>query len=482
MVTQASGIGDNDIIRIRSGGTNFAIGGTGYDDIQIGDGINTVLGDEGVMMLVNGKLDELHSLNPGVGADDKITLGSGTNHVIAGAGNDTVQTGSGFNLVFGDEALVDYADGYLRSAQSMNPQIAGFDTIRTQRGYNTVVGGSGGDDIFTGIGENVIFGDNAALTWSGVHVKTATTTYHTIGSNDFIRSEGGDSLIFGGQGADTIQDGNGNSFIVGDNGNATLTGGLVRTLITTDRGTGAGDTILAGAGNDRVFGGKGDDFIDGGSGKDTLLGDHGSYHRGSGSVREVTLIDERVGGHDTIFGGGDDDMIYGQGGDDYLDGGTGNDSIFAGWGNDFLYGGFGNDVLMGGPGYDFLDGGPGADWLYVDIFDTWVADYADIIIGGPFWSTGLELAFLYGTGRFDNGPGGAFKDAMKALAKLAAGLTGSLEDIQTVLTQSEISNSSSALPTDNTAAAELHYDMVRWGGTGYGYLLLAMPRLLGLVL
>jgi Ca2+-binding RTX toxin-like protein len=486
--TTASGIGNNDHITITSGGYNYVIGGTGADTISVSDGTNSVLGDEGRMTFTNGHLLLAETLNSGIGSNDFITTGDGINYVIAGVGDDIVHSGAGFNVIFGDEARFilfdDTTHSKIRSAVSLNPEIQGFDVIETGRGHNTVVGGSGSDWIYTDIGESVIFGDNAQVVWTGIHVRDATTIFHTIGGNDHIHAQGGDSLIFGGFDADTIRDGNGDSFIAGDNGNATLSNGNVRTLITTDRVTGSGDAIYGGSGNDHIFGGKGDDFIDGGSGNDVLLGDHGSYHRGSGSPGDVTLIDEKVGGHDTILGSGDNDLIYGQGGDDHLDGGDGEDSIFGSWGEDYLYGGKGDDVLVGGPGADFLDGGPGADTLYVDIFDTWVADYADTIIGGEFWSTGLAYNWL--NGGFNSAmtlPGGALADLLDAFARLRQLSPDTSGDDSVTATLDRLANyQSKILPVTAQQALAQHYDLVRWGGQGYGYLVLALPRLLGLAL
>jgi hypothetical protein len=47
-----------------------------------------ILGDEGEARLyTDGNVDEIRSTDPGVGGTDTITLGNGTNIVIAGAGN-----------------------------------------------------------------------------------------------------------------------------------------------------------------------------------------------------------------------------------------------------------------------------------------------------------------------------------------------------------------------------------------------------------
>jgi Ca2+-binding RTX toxin-like protein len=182
----------------------------------------------------------------------------------------------------------------------------------------------------------------------------------------------------------------------------------------------------------------------------------------------VTLVDERVGGHDTLLGGGDNDLIYGEGGDDFIDGGNGEDSLFGGYGDDTVEGGDGDDVLVGGPGADFLDGGDGADTLYVDLFDTWVSDYADTIVGGPFWSTGLLYAFLNGGLSLDLTSGGS------ALAELLAAFAELNESTQKAPEpESEVQIESVILDSTNEEAAARHADLIRWGFSGYGYQVLA---------
>jgi Ca2+-binding RTX toxin-like protein len=390
IVTTHSGVGGNDRILLRGGGTNYVLGGVHMDFISIGDGESTVLGDEGEMFFDAGLRTLVETLNPGVGARDHIALSSGSNTVIGGAGSDLITTRNGTNLVFGDEAIFRYSGGSIASATRLNPQVAGNDVIRVGSGLNVVVGGSGSDDIQTGTGWHVVMGDNATLEWRGLYVSEASTVDHSVGGDDHIRVAGGDSLIFGGQGRDYISDGNGDSFIAGDNGYASLAAGIVRSMATKSFGTGGNDTIFAGAGADTIFGGTGNDFIDGGSADDTIVGDQARYDKTGGGPRGITLLDEQNGGNDVLKGGTGSDLIYGNAGNDTLEGGSGDDSLFASYGNDRIIGESGNDILVGGPGADFLDGGQGHDILFVDLFDVWVGGLPeDIIVGGPAETTGL---------------------------------------------------------------------------------------------
>lgn len=101
-------------------------------------------------------------------------------------------------------------------------------------------------------------------------------------------------------------------------------------------GSSGSDTVCLGNGAD-VFRGKGGaDEADGGDGDDRLLGG---------------------GSDDRLFGGGGNDLIKGHGGDDELEGGSGNDVLRGSSGADHISGGPGNDLVKGGSGPDRLNGG-----------------------------------------------------------------------------------------------------------------------------
>jgi Ca2+-binding RTX toxin-like protein len=89
--------GARDVINLTAG-TNAIIGGAGNDDITATTGRNTVLGDDGhATFYTNGDLEFIESINLGNGGDDTISLQSGVNAVIAGAGNDTISVTDGTN-------------------------------------------------------------------------------------------------------------------------------------------------------------------------------------------------------------------------------------------------------------------------------------------------------------------------------------------------------------------------------------------------
>ena len=95
----------------------------------------------------------LVSLDPTMGGGDTISAPAGSAIVIAGAGADHVTTGSGANLVFGDNAFASYAPyaagtkSAIVLAASLAPGLGAGDTITLGSGGGIVVGGAGGDTI-----------------------------------------------------------------------------------------------------------------------------------------------------------------------------------------------------------------------------------------------------------------------------------------------------------------------------------------------
>ena len=151
----------------------------------------------------------------GLGGDDVLTVGAG---VVArvwsrlGDGNDRV------NLAGSVEAA--YVEGGL-----------GNDTIFTGDGDDTVFGEAGNDYIIGGAGVDRLYG---------------------MGGNDFL---------IGGRGDDRLEGGSGNDRLDGSAGNDDLFGH-------------AGDDTLGGSkGSDRLFGGRGADFNGGGDGDDAAEDD-----------------------------------------------------------------------------------------------------------------------------------------------------------------------------------------------------------------
>jgi len=202
-----------------------------------------------------------------------------------------------------------------------------------------------------------------------------------------LRTEGGDDILIGAAGADTINAGIGWDYVQGGGGN---------------------DTINAGAGNDQAYGGDGDDTIYGDNAADAtqVTWSNGQPWITIGGTRfHVQGYDVDQAGADILGGSGRtwfgvDAPVptvpadgYGSirtpFGDDELHGGDGNDTIEGLGGSDRIYGDAGNDILRGGSGDDRLEGGDGADTLDGGIgLDT--ASYAGA-------SAGVTVNLLTGT-------------------------------------------------------------------------------------
>ncbi|MFP6700848.1 MAG: Ig-like domain-containing protein, partial [Planctomycetaceae bacterium] len=156
--------------------------------------------------------------------------------------------------------------------------------------------------------------------------------------DDTISVLGGDVLVDGGHGNDTIDGGSGSDTLLGGDGNDVITGGP------------SGDSIDGGDGVDSLDGGIGDDTLQGGDGADRLDGGEDN---------------------DSLNGSSGDDLLIGNTGDDIIRGGAGSDSIYGDLpgssslpGDDSLFGQGGADNLYGGGGVDSITGGPGDDLLH----------------------------------------------------------------------------------------------------------------------
>ncbi|MGL6047065.1 MAG: calcium-binding protein, partial [Vogesella sp.] len=151
----ANGGGGNDTI-VGLNGNHVVLGGLGQDSITLGNGNSLVLGDLGSFTL---KSDTRLTLTAQTsvgnsfdenGATDTITLGSGSNVVIAGAGADSVSINDAAgsrNVVLGDSGQVVFGsakkDAHL--LQSVDAQVrettGAADSISLQSGNAVLAGG-----------------------------------------------------------------------------------------------------------------------------------------------------------------------------------------------------------------------------------------------------------------------------------------------------------------------------------------------------
>ncbi|MDB6116211.1 MAG: cya 1, partial [Lacunisphaera sp.] len=395
--------GDSGADIITSGiGDDTILAGAGADNITAGDGDNVVVADEGRLTYdAAGRLADAVSLATDMGADDVIVTGAGNDLIIGGTGDDTIDAGNGNNVVFGDNGEAQFLAGIRAGFATTAPDDAGDDSITSGTGNDVILGGAGVDTIQVTGGDNLVFGDEAEVTFdTGGIITEAISLVLDDGATDVITTGAGNDVIVGGFGADSINGGDGNNVVIGDNGDAVYSGGLPVLFDTLTPENSANDTITTGSGRDQILGGAGADTINSGAGNDFIVGDEGSITSGGGITIRITTTDYDQGTGDTILGGAGDDLILGGAGSDHIDGGEGNNVILGDNGmvtlpggillqvealapaigaTDFITAGAGSDVIMGGAAGDEINGGDGGNIV--------IGDEATITFAGGRFAT-----------------------------------------------------------------------------------------------
>ena len=395
---EATRSGDDDLQL--GDGDNSVVGGAGADRITTGQGRDTVLGDNGVLTWFSGQalLQQATGTAAADGGADTIRMGAGHKLVIGGAGADSIRgdlgAGPDWNVVLGDGGQVDWsAPGLLLQVQSTDPSQGGDDTITLGDGNSVVLGGAGADTLATtGTGRGVLLGDNGSLTLdaTGTRYQLAGSLadVDSSGGNDRITTSNGDHLVIGGQGSDTITTGSGNDWVLGDSGSFGFDAdGRLASMRSTLTAQGGDDTIDVGDGDNRVFGGTGSDRITSGSGADLVLGDSGDAENFAGTeqLQQVRTTDAATGSDDAIDTGDGLAVVLGGAGADRITAGNAvglattvvlGDSGQADWsapgvllqvqstaialgGNDTITLGEGDASLLGGQGSDQITAGRG---------------------------------------------------------------------------------------------------------------------------
>ena len=349
--------------------------------------------------------------------------------VFGGQGSDTIVTGSGADLVFGDRGRVLYVAGSdgvatyvgnggpgdvtdgrdlpISSLWTVDPRVGGADGIATGSGNDVVLGGAAGDGVHTGSGDDVVLGDHGSLTFSGGALATLTPDATFLGGNDVVLTDAGDDLVVGGTGSDAIDAGVGRDLVLGDN--ATL---VAKTGASSPRyRVLSGTTLYDGNGNALVT-----PVAQVGPGTPawwryytlTLIEHTAAIETTNGPGKAVQLY-----GDDHLAGGAGDDMIFGQLGDDTIQGDGGLSILplggsyaftvtvdawrtpFAGGGGfltvlpsfdaasdgeDYIEGGGGADAIFGNLGQDDLIGGSSSFFGLADVAKR--PDASDLVFGG----------------------------------------------------------------------------------------------------
>ncbi len=403
-------------------GDDLILGGFGADTITAGDGNNVIFGDQGTVEINSGVLIDVYTEQPAVGAADIIVSGLGDDVILGGAAADTITAGNGNNLIVGDHAELHWIVGILARAISTNFGIGANDAITAGDGDDVIIAGPDDDTIDAGDGDNIVFGDNAAITWTGGIIAEATTDLATdIGGSDDITTGSGNDLIFGGTLDDTIDAGDGDNVIFGDNGEAIFAAGIRSELNTFSPADAGNDTITSGTGNDVVLAGAGVDSVTIAGGNNLVFGDEGELTFDAGGVLvEAISIELGSGNPDNIATGSGNDLVVGGAGADTINAGDGDnivlgdnaDAIYSGGlpaflqtlnpefsANDHITTGAGRDLILGGQGSDTITSGDGADVI--------LGDEGSITLGGGVIQQAVSESFADGMADVISSQGGA---------------------------------------------------------------------------
>ncbi len=383
-LSATAGSGDYGIVFYEGDG---GAGGNGNTVTAFNDRLTAGVGDD----IVCG--DVAHSgggdvdLNAEVGAGGRDNGGEGGSGNAATTFNDTIDTGSGDDIVAGD--VTHSGDGYAGLSTRAGP--GGGGASRGQGGsdnsaaaFNDTVSAGSGDDII--IGDVTHSGDgNVVLSAeigsggrggdSDSHGAGGGSSNATVAFNDFLSAGDDADTVVG----DVAHSGSGNvslTTLAGVAGRSAYTGG----------GAGGSDNTME-AFNDAIDGGAGEDT-------DTVVGD--LAHSGSGNVSLTILAGVGGGGAYTGGGAGGSDNTM-EAFNDSIDAGGGDDSLAG----DITHSGDGNVYLSAqvGTGGDFSGdyddgsrlGGTGGSDNTVEIFsDTIDAGAGDDTVIGDIHHAGTS--------------------------------------------------------------------------------------------
>jgi hypothetical protein len=345
-------------------------GAAGPKTVSSGPGDDSISTGTGNDSIDTGTGDDFAGTDPG---EDTITTGSGNDQVFAEDGNDTVDTGEGQDFVE-EGSFINGADT-LNGGPGAQDQMGYFgenpvtitlngqaDDGHAGEGDNVL----GFEDLFSGEGNDVLVGDDAA---------------NDLSAND------GDDLIAGAGGDDDISQGDGNDGVDAGEGNDTVFAGSDNDGADLLAGAGGpGDKVDYCCGFEPVNINQNGQADDGRAGEGDNLSGFEGFEGGDGP--------------DSILADGSANMISGNGGADSLVGNGGGDEFFAGAGDDTVVSSGGSSIARGTALVRAL---APRDELHCDLatefaggqegpgFDTVSADARDIV-GADCERAGAEIA------------------------------------------------------------------------------------------
>lgn len=302
------------------------------DDIESGDGDDTVKGNDGDDRLEGGGGND--GIVGGLG-NDILTDRFGDDDLKGGPGNDAIHGGPGFDLLQGgtghDMVVIGSDPGEILSSEG-NDILIGGDS------FDVIFGDSGDDWIQGGDQADFLAGDHGALTQNNPLGTDGHDVINSGGGNDDYDSEGGDDILIHATGTDGFEGGPGFDWVI--------TQGLAGTWVDLERTEGIFPPHVEVLENrydfvEAVSGHDGDDTIHGdsrGNGEivpcpvaftcsplnTPLEGDHRLL--ADGIARIAGLADLLPLGAtlwedgNILLGGAGSDIIEGRGSDDIIDG------------------------------------------------------------------------------------------------------------------------------------------------------------------
>jgi Ca2+-binding RTX toxin-like protein len=156
-----------------------------------------VLADNGIATFTNGIRDKIITTDD-LGGNDFVSLGGGNDQAIGGTGEDTIEASDGVNTILGDIGVVESdLDGIYVFAQTGDPTIGGDDTISGGTSHDVIFGGTGSDILFGGAGEDFIIGDAGTMSREDRVVDFVSIDLFTGGADTIDGGEDNDVLIGG---------------------------------------------------------------------------------------------------------------------------------------------------------------------------------------------------------------------------------------------------------------------------------------------
>jgi Ca2+-binding RTX toxin-like protein len=337
--------GDGDDSLVGNGGPDFFVGGRGNDTFNGG---NEDAAWDGVW----------YASDVYEGAENGIDLSFATGIVIDPfGGNDTLM---GIESVY----ATDFDDTLAGSAgNDVFVPLGGNDTINAGGGYD-ILYGDAGDTAYRGIElifSTTVEGDGEIEVDSSGDRDTFTGIESASGTEvaDILLGGAGQQDIYDGDGADIIDGGaDVDTLDIGGRGAVYLDMEDIASAAEVTGFVAANLGTLAPATSARLFADlSGFHYYTDGFGKVNLARGFETYvlYRGA----DDTLLGD--GGANTFISFAGEDLLDGRAGDDHLNGGLGNDSLIGGAGRDLLLGADDNDTLVGGADADQMTGGIGAD-------------------------------------------------------------------------------------------------------------------------